>query len=237
MATETDAGIGLNARQRFQAEENAAGNGGNGIRYGITYQGLAVNLGNINGVIDSMPGLYMRTRSVVMGLEGHNFPSLALGSGWTAYSSGGVGATNGVEVIYSANGLTLHAHSTDTATAFGASYSMGNITVAAGQEQHDDDSKHTLVTALFNVGSGYVDVAHGITTSAAGVDTDKTVIKGGYDVAPGANVYGFVSSADAGEGYGIGVSYDLGGGASFEGAASSGADKRSYLSAGLIFSF
>ena len=234
-STTTDAGVGLNVRQRIQSEENGT-NDTNGARFGLTYGGIAVNVGNINGVIESTPNLYMRTNSAGVGLEGNGFHSLVLSS-WTAYSSGGAGATNGVEVIYSANGLRLHAHDTDGATAYGASYAMGDITVGAAYEDFDAGGSATLLTAGMNIGAGWVAVSHGIQESAAGVDTDKTAIKGGYDVAPGMNVYGFVATADAGDASGVGMSMDLGGGASFDAGYTNTAANRGVLSAGVFFTF
>ena len=240
-STTTDAGVGLNVRQRIQSEENGT-NDTNGGRFGLTYGGVAVNVGNINGVIESTPNLYMRTNSAGVGLEGNGFHSLATNNaggswGWTAYSSGGAGATNGVEVIYSANGLRLHAADTDGATAYGASFSMGDITVGAGYEDLDAGGSITLITAGMNIGNGWVALAHGINESAAGVDVTKTSLKGGYDVAAGMNVYGFVATEDAGNASGVGMSMDLGGGASFDAGYTTTAASRGVLSAGVFFTF
>ena len=240
-STTTDAGVGLNVRQRIQTEENGT-NDTNGARFGLTYGGVAVNVGNINGVIESTPNLYMRTNSAGVGLEGNGFHSLATNNaggswGWTAYSSGGAGATNGVEVIYSANGLRLHAADTDGATAYGASFSMGDITVGAGYEDLDAGGSITLITAGMNIGNGWVALAHGINESAAGVDVTKTSLKGGYDVAAGMNVYGFVATEDAGNASGVGMSKDLGGGASFDAGYTTTAASRGVLSAGVFFTF
>jgi outer membrane protein OmpU len=240
-STTTDAGIGLNVRQRIQSEENGT-NDTNGGRFGLTYGGVAVNVGNINGVIESTPNLYMRSNSGGVGLEGNGFHSIATNNaggswGWTAYSSGGAGATNGVEVIYSANGLRLHASDTDGATAYGASFAMGDITVGAGYEDLDAGGSITLITAGMNIGNGWVALAHGINESAAGVDVAKTSLKGGYDVAAGMNVYGFVASEDAGNASGVGMSYDLGGGASFDAGYTTTAASLGVLSAGVFFTF
>ena len=240
-STTTDAGIGLNVRQRIQTEENGT-NDTNGARFGLTYNGLSLNVGNINGVIESTPNLYMNTNSAGVGLEGNGFHSLATNNAggswrWTAYSSGGAGATNGVEVIYSANGLRLHAADTDGATAYGASFSMGDITVGAGYEDLDAGGSITLITAGMNIGNGWVALAHGINESAAGVDVTKTSLKGGYDVAAGMNVYGFVATEDAGNASGVGMSMDLGGGASFDAGYTTTAASRGVLSAGVFFTF
>jgi outer membrane protein OmpU len=173
VSTETDSGIGFNARMRIQVEENAT-NESNGIRFGMTTGGLAVNVGNINGVIESTPNLYMSTNSFGVGLEGNGFHSLATNNangswGWTAYSSGGAGASNGVEVIYSMGAGKVHVHSTDDDMAVGASYSMGGVTVAAAYEEKDnaDDDNITLVTVGGECPSSYK-VGHQIGLSTGG---------------------------------------------------------------------
>ena len=240
-STTTDAGIGLNVRQRIQTEENGT-NDTNGARFGLTYNGLSLNVGNINGVIESTPNLYMNTNSAGVGLEGNGFHSLATNTaagsfGWTAYSSGGAGATNGVEVIYSMSGIRLHAHSTETSSALGASYTMGDITVAAGKEEFDGGASITLVTAGMNFSNGWVALAWGENETAAGVKTDKTALKGGVNLASGTSVYGFAATEKAGDALGVGVSYDLGGGAAFDAGYTKTTADRGILPAGIFFTF
>lgn len=240
-STTTDAGISLNYRQRIQTEENGT-NSINGARFGLSVEGVSLNVGNINGVIESTPGLYLSTKSAGVGLEGNGYHSLALNNaagswGWTAYSSGGAGADNGVEVIYSANGIRLHAHDTSAATAYGASFSMSGAFAGVGYEDFDDGSAITLITAGMSAGGASFSIAHGITEDTAGVETKKTSLSGGYDVAPGMNVYGFVATEDAGDASGVGMSMDMGGGSSFEAGYTNTAAGRGILSAGLFFSF
>jgi outer membrane protein OmpU len=239
--TETDSGIGFNARMRIQVEENST-NDSNGIRFGVTAGGLAINAGNINGVIESTPNLYMSTNSAGVGLEGNGFHSLATNNangswGWTAYSSGGAGATNGVEAIYAANGIRLHAHTTEDDMGVGASYSMSGYSVAVGYERDDNatDDSVLLLTAGgafgdFNVAMAYAD------TEVADVSVTKTSIKGFYNVGAATNVYGFVSNEDAGEAFGLGMSQNLGG-ASFEAGITRTAAEATIASAGVFFSF
>jgi outer membrane protein OmpU len=229
--TTTDAGIGLSVRQRFQAEENSVGTGGNGARYGVSYEGLMIQMGNICGVIECMPNLYMSTKSAGVGLEGNGFANLAV-SNYTAYSSGGAGATNGVEVMYNANGLGLHVMSTEGSTGFAGSYSISNITLAAAREEFDAGGDTTVFTAGLALGNGKVAVAFGDDSG-----TTKTVIHGGYDMAPGANLHAFITDEDAGNGAGVGVNYDLGGGAAFDAGITNTAAGATTISAGLFFSF
>jgi outer membrane protein OmpU len=226
------------SRVRFQLDASTT----NGARFGLTYNGLSLNVGNINGVIESTPNLYMNTNSAGVGLEGNGFHSLATNNaggsfGWTAYSSGGAGATNGVEVIYSMSGIRLHAHSTETSSALGASYTMGDITVAAGKEEFDGGASITLVTAGMNFSNGWVALAWGEHETAAGVKTDKTALKGGVNLASGTSVYGFAATEKAGGALGVGVSYDLGGGAAFDAGYTKTAADRGILSAGIFFTF
>ena len=235
-STTTDAGIGLNVRTRIQIEENGT-NDSNGARFGLTYEGIAVNFGNINGVIESAPNLYMSTNSGGIGLEGQSWSNLAANNaggsfGWTAYSSGGAGATNGVEVIYSANGLGLHVHSTEGSTGYGANYTISNITLAAAREDFDNGDEITFASAGVALGMGKVAVSWADTNGVT-----KSVIAAGYDMAPGANIHAFIGSEDAGESYGVGVNYGLGGGASFDAGVDADAAGRTRISAGLFFSF
>ena len=70
MTTTTDGGLTIGARQRFQTEENAANSGGNAAYFYVAYEGLRVGMGNIIGVVEGSPLLYMNSRSAGIGLEG-----------------------------------------------------------------------------------------------------------------------------------------------------------------------
>ncbi len=128
MSTETDGGVGFNARFRAQAESRDNSAGGavfNGARFGVTYGGLIVNVGNIIGAVENAPGLYTTgTRSAGTGIDGMGFQSLPIKGldvdptssdfgtpgttfDWDAYSSTGAGA-NGIEAIYTVGGFTGH---------------------------------------------------------------------------------------------------------------------------------
>ncbi len=119
VTTETDGGLTLGVRQRFQTEENAANAGGNQARFFASAGGLTIAMGNILGVIESAPNLYLPTKSAGVGLEGNGFAILATNfdtqaaAGLTAaqcsagpptQSAGAANARDGVEVIYSMNG-------------------------------------------------------------------------------------------------------------------------------------
>ncbi|MBR9650579.1 porin [Thalassovita aquimarina] len=253
MSTETDGGITFGARQRFQTEENAANAGGNGARFYMTTGGFTLAMGNILGVVEAAPNLYMPTKSAGVGLEGNGFHSLATNTssnaalgdpnayfGWTAYSSAGAGATDGVEVLYSMGGLGLHAHSTDTSYGIGANYEFSGYTVAAAYEEFDNDDTVLFASVGGKLGAANVALAYG-ETEFDGVSASKWSLKGAYDVSTALNVYGFVASEDNGanESYGLGASYDLGGGVSLEGGITQTDDNSddTVVSMGAFFSF
>ena len=241
VSTETDSGIGINARMRIQVEENGT-NDSNGIRFGVNTGGLAINVGNINGVIESTPNLYMSTNSAGVGLEGNGFHSIATNNangswGWTAYSSGGAGASNGVEIIYSMGSAKVHVHATDSDHAYGASYSMGGVTVAASYEEKDNVAKDnmTLVTVGGEFGAVKLAMAYA-DSEVGGVSVDKTSLKAFSDLSAATKVYGFVATEDAGDAFGLGLSQDLGGASLDAGYTRTAADL-DVLSAGIQFNF
>ena len=115
MSAETDSGVAFDARLRAQIEsrDNVPGTGVfNGARFGVVYEGLRVNVGNIIGAIENTPGTYLETRTAGIGIDGAGFVS-HVGNvndeyfNWDAYSSAGAGS-NGVEALYSINGFTGH---------------------------------------------------------------------------------------------------------------------------------
>jgi outer membrane protein OmpU len=195
MSTETDAGVGFNARFRAQAESRdgvARGAAFNGARFGVTYGGLAVNVGNIIGAVENTPGLYTTgTRSAGTGIDGMGFHSLAVKSvsgthaggfgggtqfNWDAYSSAGVGA-NGIEALYSAGGFTGHVSYSqrnggavlgnangEQRTAIMLTYSFGDYYVAGSYQSADN-------TATFTTSNGTViDANDGLYLITAGGD-------------------------------------------------------------------
>jgi outer membrane protein OmpU len=279
--TETDGGLTLGVRQRFQAEENAANAGGNQARFFASAGGLTVAMGNILGVIESAPNLYLPTKSAGMGLEGNGFRSLAANfhtgtaiglalveAGledadnvgdystnflWTAYQSAGTAQdTDGVEVIYSMNGLGLHAHSTDNTYGIGANYKFADYTVAVAYEEATggdlDGSSILFVSAgaKFGAFDAAISYAEGDLKAEgeALLKAEKVSLRGGYTVNDALYVYGFVASEDNNvegisidETFGLGASYALGGGASVEGGWTQNEAGDNIVSAGVFFSF
>lgn len=253
-STETDGGLTLAIRSRMQAEERRSLDGGttatggaggfNAARFSASAGGLTINVGNINGAIESAPGLYMSTKSAGVGLEGNAWGNLATNTasnggefGWTAYSSGGNGATDGVEAVYSMNGIGLHVHSTDTSYGIGANYKFGDITAAVAYEEFDNDNTYLFVSVGGKVGAGNV-VLSGAETEIGGVSAQKIVLQGGYNVNDAVYAYGFIATEDnVDEAFGAGVSYALGGGASVEAGWEQTVAGVNLVSAGIFFSF
>lgn len=263
MTTETDGGLTLGARIRAQFEEdgNTQDTGEfNTARFFATFGGLTVAMGNILGVVEAAPGLYMGTKSAGMGLEGNGFTALAANTvsnggsfGWTAFQSesalediNGSVATDGVEVIYSMNGFGLHVHSTDNSYAVGANYRFADYVAAVAYEEWDSAARDgdTLLFAslggkfgAFDATLSYADTEYGATSA------EKIALKGGYTVNDALYVYGFVADENNGIDpvYGLGASYNLGGGASIEAGWSSNRNaanaETNLVSAGIFFAF
>lgn len=256
MTTETDGGLTLGARVRTQFEED--GNGSdtgqwNTARFFASAGGLTVAMGNILGVIEAAPNLYLPTKSAGMGLEGNGFRSLAANTisnggsfAWTAFQSEsalenrfGV-ATDGVEVIYSMNGIGLHAHSTDNSYGLGANYKFADYTVAVAYEEFDNATDDSILFASLGGKFGAFDAAVSYAeTDFGGVSAEKVSLRGGYTVNDALYVYGFVADENNSidETYGLGASYALGGGASVEGGWTQTEAGDNVVSAGIFFSF
>lgn len=253
MSTETDSGITLKARQRFQTEENATGNGGNGMRFSIITGGLTINLGNINGAIESAPNLYLGTKSGGIGLEGNAWGNIATNTAlgdwaWTAYSSGGAGATDGIELIYSMNGITFQAHSNNhnnsaaASTGFGINGTFSGYTVGLAYESDDNDNSLTYATIGGSFGN--VNVALNYAKAEAGAaEATKMVLQGNAKVGAGTTLFAYIAQedlkggADIDNSFGLSVSHDLGGGASLEAGYEDRRGAGATVSAGVIFSF
>ncbi|MGR3622059.1 porin [Pseudophaeobacter sp.] len=264
MTTETDGGVGFNARYRAQAESRdgiAATGAFNGARFGVTYGGLAVNVGNIIGAVENAPGLYTTgTRSAGTGIDGMGYHSLAIkGGSWDAYSSGGAGS-NGIEALYSMGGFTGHVSysqrngGTTAGTAAGedrtglmVTYSFSDFYVsAAGQSSSTAANDITFVAAGGDFGAFGARLAYGSTDAV-----DSFTLEGNMDIGAASNILVWVNSADApasvsaaksdggidGTSFGINYQYDLGGGATFVAGYVDEADDDNQFQAGVYFSF
>jgi len=209
---ETDSGVEFFARVRVRGGNTGdatapTASGVSAPRVGARMGGLTVATGNINGAIDSLPGLY----SGSVGLTGLSYSNVLVG-GYDGFSSAG-GGTNGVEVIYSASGLGVHlSHSGLVAgdrTALGLSYAFGDWKIALGHQSADLDAQDfTVLTVDGAIGS--VSVGAQIADVAAG---SAFQIHAGFEVGAGTNVTVFMADTDGASdtAYGLGFTHSLGG--------------------------
>ena len=274
MSTETDGGVGFNARVRMQSESrdnnpglsagNDGDNGFNGARFGVTYGGLTVNVGNIIGAVENAPGLYTTgTRSAGTGIDGMGFKSVAIkGGSFDAYTSDGMGA-NGIEALYSVGGFTGHisySEARDTYTDNGSgtgsavlattgedrtgvmvTYSFADYYVtAAAQSSSTAANDVQFVAAGGDFGAFGARIAYGSTDAA-----DSITLEGNMDIGAASNLLVWVNDADYtlttdandGTSFGINYQYDLGGGATLVAGYVDGADDSEQFQAGVYFSF
>ena len=209
MSTEADNGVGFNARYRAQAEsrDGVAGTGAfNGARFGVTYGGLAVNVGNIIGAVENTPGLYVTgARSAGTGIDGMGFHSLAIKSmnaagtaagtrfNWDAYSSAGAGA-NGIEALYSMGGFTGH-----------ISYSQRNGSAGTLGEANGEQRTAVMVTYSFSdyyVGASYQAADN---TGVTGGNSQFTTSNGTL-IDPNDGLYLLTAGGDFGQ-FGARIAY------------------------------
>ncbi|MBO9450595.1 porin [Tropicibacter sp. R16_0] len=219
MSAESDSGVGFDARFRIQAEsrDNVVGatRQANGARFGVTYEGFRLNVGNIIGAIENTPGTYLETRTAGTGIDGAGFVS-HVGNvnneyfNWDAYSSGG-GGVNGVEALYSAGGFTGHisyskrnnstvnpgvgngAPNAAARSAIMLAYNFGDFNVAASYQDSDFAwEKKAIITGSYDGGNWGVRLAY--------ADNDgigKVGLYGNYDIGAASNILVWVTNEDA----------------------------------------
>lgn len=270
MTAETDSGVAFAARYRAQAEsrDGTAGTAVfNGARFGVSYAGITVNVGNIIGAIENLSGFYLETRTAGLGIDGAGFQSNVGNAGgsafaWDAYSSAGAGA-NGLEVLYAAGDFKGHisysqanggavagsANGTQR-TAVNVAYSFGDWTAALGYQDSNVLGENKIIaTVAGDIGQFGVRLAYANNQdiNGAGGDVDKIGLYGNMDIGSSSNILVFVTSEDNpsgtgvggtdGVGYGIHYHYDLGGGASFEAGWGETSSDNTTVQAGVYFSF
>lgn len=212
MSAETDAGVAFDARFRAQAESRDNANAGssasgaafNGARFGVSYQGFRVNVGNIIGAVENMPGTYLETRTAGIGIDGASFYS-HVGNvnneffNWDAYSSAGFGV-NGIEALYSTGGFSGHlSYSTRNGAVASdrigvmLAYNFGDWTVAAAHQSSDamwEDK--TLVSVAWDGGQFGARVAY-----ADNDGISKFGIYGNMDIGSASNLLVFYTDEEA----------------------------------------
>lgn len=229
--------------------------------------GLTVAGGNILGAIETMPGVYAPSVGLTGLSWGGLVTNVGTVNGaryfdWDAYSSSGAGV-EGVEVIYTMGDFTGHlSYSADslnggagTAKRIGAygAYKFQGWTVALGVQ--DSNAVSGVYGAGFQdkivmtVGGkvGDFGVGFGAARSGKGANkVNKFALNGSYTM--GATTISAYAAAESGRGaladvtaskssYGVGASYDLGGGASVVGGIERTTAKTTRADLGVSFRF
>ena len=148
-----------------------------------------------------------------------------------SYIGGGLDPTALYE--YSTGDLTIYASVTNptlavspasntVAYSVAAKYALGDYTVALGYEDNDAGSTHVIAGATATFGAATVKAIYGAASGGA-IDGDQYAVSVDYK-ADALTVTAFYSNKDllaiTQEAYGLGASYDLGGGASVVGGYS-----------------
>lgn len=218
---ETDSGLEFFARVRIRGgntgETAPSASGVSAPRVGVRTGGLTVAVGNINGALESTPGLYSGNVGLT-GLGWGNLPINAASAGafaWDSFSSAG-GGSNGVEVIYSGNGFGAHLSHSGTngrdRTAVHLSYAFSDWTVALGHQSSDAAGEDmTVLTVGGSLGSFDV----GLKYAANEGDNDAVTIWGKADIGAATAVTGYATLVDDDSGledsFGLGFTHSLGG--------------------------
>lgn len=239
-ATETDSGLEFFARVRVRGENEGNGttnsSGVSAPRVGMRANGVEVAVGNIEGAIEEMPGLYDgEVGLTALGDLNAVGKTVRTDDNWDAFSSAGGGA-NGAEVKYSANGFSTHlSHSPVSGrTALFAAYEQDTWFVSGGYQTGDlaEDEKAIITAGMnfgnFGVGAGYAD----------NDGTAKWRLSGTARVGAGTVLTAFVADDDSATEtlWGVGFNHDLGG-ARLVGGVVSDEDGENQADLGVRFHF
>jgi outer membrane protein OmpU len=262
-STETDGGVKFGARYRIQGEQRdgAAGAGVvNGARFYVSSGGFTLGVGNIIGAIEGANGLYLPTSSAGTGIDGMGFHSLPTNVGvsyfnWDAYSSGGAGASNGVEVLYKAGAFAGHLSYSAPAgvpsadrLALNVSYTFGDWTAALAMQDSDTLGQDKIyVSVQGDLGVARVMLGYASNkdqNGTVGDDVDKLRLAGAFDLGAATTLVAWVANEDNpnapatdGTSYGLNVSHDLGGGVTLDGGFVEHSDNNTQFQVGAYFRF
>ena len=193
---------------------------------------VAVYGGNIPGPLDTMPNVYGYT----VGFSGGTFQGLATSGDKLGYSSAGNGA-GAMQVDYSNGNVTVkaaHQPGTDINQAM-ISYSMNGLTVAAGGQFSKKQAEDLSVVSL---GYTFGDVSFALASGELD-KTRKTTLSASGSIGNGVSLQGYIveKEKEKNNGWGLGISYDLGGGAKFAAGYETKHDKTNRAEAGFHFTF
>jgi outer membrane protein OmpU len=260
----TDSGLNVGAFTRMQSNAGDGALTTSSAQIYVEQNGLKLEMGNIDGPIEQMPGLY----SPSTGLTGLGYGGLVtnyydLGGtyhsfDWLGNYQGGTpgtyGNATGVQVNYTMGGLTamvasggLNATSGNNSTQAMVAYNFGNITAAAaysGGSYDGSNSRRALATVSGKVGPVDLTLGYGSNTPiAAGVkgkNIGKYSLNAAYTMGQiSMNAYyAHQNNLPVGRSnaYGVGASYDLGG-ASLKGGVAKAPSGDTIADFGVFFSF
>ncbi|MDQ2090833.1 porin [Marimonas arenosa] len=209
--TQTDNGIELSFRLRVQAD-----NGGlatfNGARFGLRSGPLRLQLGNVAGAIDSMPGL----SGVEPGLTDLTGQTAALRADFDEYDNTGPGR-NGVAVRYSQGQVQVSLSHSNTGgvrrTAGHVAYFAGPGGLAIGYQVSDRAADDDLVVLVYRHRFEWGEASLFSAREQAGN------VFGASALWEGSETTSLLASASVDNGreqYGVGIAHDLGSSAFLE---------------------
>jgi len=270
-STTADNGVTFGARLRIRSEDlstsNAVGLAGRasaaGARLYARSGGLEVAVGNIEGAIEVMPGVYAGSVGLTGlswgGLVAHTDRGGAFNANqfdWDAYSSGGAG-NEGIEVKYAMGDFKGHLSyssadlngvitATKRVAAWG-SYTFSGWDVTLGLQDSDLDSEDKVILTAggkigdFGIGLGVAQLGKG--AKGLGGKITKYVLNGSYTMGA-TTVSAYVSNQNvlpvatgSKTQYGLGVAYAMGGGARIVGGVERTTRKTTRADLGVAFSF
>ena len=241
-SAESDNGLTFGARLRMQADDTANGAMGATFiadpRFSVASGGLEVGVGNINGAIASMPGLFAGS----IGLSGLGWGNVVSNFASDTFTSSAA-ARNGVEVIYSAGSFGVHLSYSETTaqaavaavpgnagkaavaaskrTALAVSYNINDWTVALG---YQDSAAAADVKYVLTAGGKLGSFDLGVAFAQANNGNNSATLSGAFAAGSATTVTAYIAM-DEGKAekntYGVGVVHNLGGGASIRGGVAS----------------
>lgn len=229
-STTSDNGMTFAGKLRLRST-NGTANSFAGAQTSVSTSGLTVYFGNIPGPLDNMANGYATT-----GYTGGSFTiDVVDGGGAHAYSSNG--SQNALQVNYALGDVAVAvSYDKDTETTQATiEYTVSGITLAAGMQDASDAADDvTSVTIGGTFG--------GVTASAGYSDnggTDEMLVQAQTEIMPGLTAEAFVYDIDgaADTGWGFGMNYGLGGGATFGVGYENQPSGNTRAEAGVVFSF
>lgn len=228
---ETDNGLKFSVRLRAQADDGGTAKF-NGPRFSVSQGRFRAQIGNVDGAIDRLPGFY----GVEPGLTNLTGQFTGLRAEYDESSNTGSGR-NAVNMRYSANGLIIAGSYSDIAgirrSAVHVAYQAKGMTAALGYQSSNKPSDDGLVVAALSKSFDRADVSLFFADEEAG---RVFGMSGEVEVAASTRIQMSFSRNETDDYYGVGVTHDLGGGASLRGGIASVAGK-TVADAGLWFNF